>query len=150
MALNSRHFEVGEFACDDGVPYPTEWIDERLQKLCGVLDVIREAWGGPIAVVSGYRTPDYNERLRAKSSGVAKNSQHVQGRAADIAPSPRTRENVARLHRLIERLIEQGRVGDIGGIGPYPLWVHVDTRDKPADGHIARWTGAGFGSEVIA
>lgn len=147
MILNSRHFTVQEFACDDGTDYPAEWIDSRLQKLCGALDVIREAWGGPIVVVSGYRTPDYNERLRARSNGVAEHSQHPQGRAADIGPVPRTRENVARLHKLIERLITQGKLDDVGGLGPYPGWVHVDVRDKPADGHIARWVGAGFGSE---
>lgn len=147
--MNSRHFVVQEFACHSGEPYPFDWVGTRLQKLCSQLDIIREAWGGPVNVICGYRTPAYNARLRSASSGVAENSQHVLGTAADIAPSPRTREDVLRLFSVIDKLIKDGKLTDIGGIGPYPGWVHVDVRDKPADGHIARWVGAGFGSEPV-
>jgi uncharacterized protein YcbK (DUF882 family) len=145
--LTSRHFSVAEFACHTGAIYPPEWIDSRLQPLCAALDAIRDAWGGPIVVVCGYRTAEYNARLRAGSGGVALNSQHIQGTAADIGPVPREPANVSRLCALIGRMLSSGLLPGVGGFGNYPGWAHVDVREKPADGHVARWTGAGFGSE---
>ena len=42
----------------------------------------------PIHVVSAYRSPKTNSMLRAKSSGVAENSQHMRGKAmAMICPA---------------------------------------------------------------
>ena len=38
----------------------------------------------PFHVISGYRTPATNEMLRQKSTAVAKNSLHMQGKAIDI------------------------------------------------------------------
>ena len=37
-----------------------------------------------IHVVSAYRSPGTNDMLRSRSSGVAKNSQHTQGKAMDF------------------------------------------------------------------
>jgi len=149
MPLISTHFGYSEFACHTGAPYPPEWIDERLQPLCTTLDAIRERWGGPIVVVCGYRTPEYNEQLRARSSGVAANSQHPQGRAADVGPVPRTPENVRRLAAIVDGMIQGGELPLLGGFGKYSGWIHVDCRPKPDDGHVARWDGQGFGSEPV-
>lgn len=150
MPLISKFFGYNEFACHTGEPYPPEWIDERLQPLCAVLDAIRERWGAQLVVISGYRTPAYNAQLRAQSSGVAENSQHPQGRAADIAPMPRTREACKRLAAVVDAMVTAGELPGLGGRGRYPGWVHVDVRPVPEDGHIARWDGAGFGSEPVA
>jgi len=150
MPLVSKHFAYGEFTSHDGVPYPVDWINDRLQPLCEMLDAIRELWGGPIHVVSGYRSPEYNERLRARSSGVAEHSQHPQGRAADIAPVPATRESVLRLAAVIDGMIAAGKLPLVGGFGRYPSWCHVDVRPRHSNGEIARWDGAGFGSEPVA
>ena len=38
----------------------------------------------PYMLLSGYRSPETNAMLRARSSGVAKNSLHMQGQAADL------------------------------------------------------------------
>lgn len=46
-----------------------------------VLDPLREAWGYPIKVTSGYRC----EKLNKAVGGVA-SSQHMKGQAADIQP----------------------------------------------------------------
>lgn len=43
------------------------------------LDKVREMWGKPIGVNSGYRSPELNRVI-----GGAKNSQHMRGEAADI------------------------------------------------------------------
>lgn len=44
-----------------------------------MLDLIREKWGKPIIVTSGYRSRQLNAKV-----GGAVNSYHLQGRAADI------------------------------------------------------------------
>lgn len=44
-----------------------------------ILDPLREAWGKPITVTSGYRCPELN-----KAVGGAATSQHLLGEAADI------------------------------------------------------------------
>ena len=46
-----------------------------------VLDPLREAWGSPIIVTSGYRCEELNKRV-----GGVKTSYHLRGMAADIRP----------------------------------------------------------------
>jgi uncharacterized protein YcbK (DUF882 family) len=70
-------------------------------------------------VISGYRSPTTNARLRRHRKGVAKHSLHIQGKAVDIClPS----HNLASVRRAAIAL--QG-----GGVGYYPRsnFVHVDT-----------------------
>src|SRR5579859_1412904 len=47
-------------------------------------DVMAETGQRSATVLSGYRTRETNERLRATSFGVAENSQHLYGRAVDV------------------------------------------------------------------
>lgn len=144
--MTSRFFHAAEFACHDGTPYPAEWLETRLAALCSQLDLIRDAWKGPLRVVSGYRSPAWN----AKVGGVGA-SQHMEGRAADIAPIASHElmdEACMDLHARISRLLAAGTLPLIGGVGVYKGWVHVDIRPRPADGHIARWRGTGIGSEI--
>ena len=62
----------------DNTPPPT--IKVKLTSLINnLLDPIREAWGGPIYVNSGYRCPKLNEEV-----GGVPSSQHQKGEAADI------------------------------------------------------------------
>ena len=72
----------------------------------------------PFHVISGYRSPATNKKLRKNSKRVASRSLHMQGKAIDIRiPGFRTRQlrNVARKMK-------------IGGVGYYPKsdFVHVD------------------------
>lgn len=62
-----------------------------------VLDPLRDAWGGPIRVNSGYRCP----RLNAAVGGTP-TSQHQRGEAADITVGSRSANR--RLLALIKRL----------------------------------------------
>jgi uncharacterized protein YcbK (DUF882 family) len=145
--MKSRHFTVDEFRCRDGTDYPAEWIDDRLAALCQVLDEIRDALQAPLIVVDGYRTAKHNALLASKSESVAKNSQHIQGRAADVRPANPTVANVALLHALTKGLYADGRIQQLGGLGYYRgLWIHVDVRAK-VGGHLATWIGTGVGSE---
>lgn len=61
---------------------PTEEIKEHLSELVeNVLDPLREAWGGPIIVSSGYRCPELNKKV-----GGSKTSSHMSGYAVDLVP----------------------------------------------------------------
>lgn len=88
---------------------------------------------GVIDIVCGYRTPWSNNflRTRSASTGVAKNSQHMQAKAIDIrVPGVATaalRDIALSLHG--------------GGVGYYPVsqFVHVDV------GPVRQWTFAGAG-----
>ena len=62
-----------------------------------MLDPLREAWGGPIRVNSGYRCPELNKLV-----GGTPGSQHQRGEAADITVGSPARNR--RLLALIKRL----------------------------------------------
>lgn len=73
----------------------------------------------PIHVLSGYRTPETNAKLRRRSKRVAKHSLHMEGRAADIYV-PGT--HVSKL--------QQAALGfAAGGVGLYSSsnFIHLDT-----------------------
>jgi len=144
---DGRWFKASEFACHDAdrTPYPEEWAD-RWELLVTLVDAIRTLWGGPLIVVSGYRTPDYNADLIMMDAGkgshqVASSSQHTQGLAADL----RTRNgpsDVPQLLRVVLTAYEDGKLPTLGGVGDYPQsdWLHVDAF-RAADGHLRRWHG---------
>lgn len=79
---------------------PTEAVKKNLTALVDkVLDPLREAWGQPIVVSSGYRCPKLNRAV----GGVA-SSQHTLGQAADIhTVSDKPSEN-KKLYDLIKNL----------------------------------------------
>ena len=61
---------------------PTAEAVKNLERLVSrVLDPLREAWGSPIIVTSGYRCEELNARV-----GGVKTSYHLRGMAADIRP----------------------------------------------------------------
>lgn len=53
----TEHFNLAEFHCKDGTPYPSEWIEKRLKPLCEALEKIRDKTHAPLQIVSAYRTP---------------------------------------------------------------------------------------------
>jgi uncharacterized protein YcbK (DUF882 family) len=78
-------------------------------------------------VISGYRSPATNALLSARSSGVAKKSLHMQGRAIDV--------------RLVgyrtDQLRDLALAAQQGGVGYYRKsdFVHLDT------GRVRTWAG---------
>lgn len=123
--LLSPNFRVREFACRDGSD--PVFIDSALVDL---LQRIRDHFGQPVTITSGYRTAEHNAKV-----GGAKSSQHLLGRAADIQVADTSVEDVA---AYAESLMPAW-----GGVGRYPVktgrakgWVHVDTRANKS-----RWTG---------
>lgn len=120
----SPNFTVYEFRCRDGSD--VVMIDESLVVL---LQCIREHFGKPITITSGYRTGTHNTAV-----GGSRSSQHLLGKAADIQVAGVSVEDVA---AYAEKLLPGW-----GGVGRYPVkagrakgWVHVDTRPNKS-----RWT----------
>ena len=68
-----------------------------------LLDPIREAWGEPIVVSSGYRCKELNTLI-----GGVKNSHHMLGCAADIIAG--NRADHRRLFKLIQQMHGEGRI----------------------------------------
>jgi uncharacterized protein YcbK (DUF882 family) len=93
---------------------------DLLHRLASTVDTAR-----PFHVISGYRSPASNAKLAAASSGVAKQSLHLQGRAIDI-----------RVPGVALRDLRQAALGlRGGGVGFYPGsdFVHLDT------GRVRAW-----------
>ncbi len=76
--------------------------------------------GEPIQVMSAYRSPATNSMLRRRSRGVAKHSQHMEGKAMDFHMPDVPMERVRALAMRLQR----------GGVGYYPSaytpFVHLD------------------------
>ena len=68
-----------------------------------LLDPIREAWGEPIVVSSGYRCKELNALV-----GGAKNSHHLLGCAADLIAG--NKDDHRRLFNLIQQMQRQGKI----------------------------------------
>ena len=86
-----------------------------------VLDPVREQYGKPIQVTSGFRCPELNKLV-----GGVHTSDHLKGRAADIVGTPNTKEENRKLFRLIlnagvefDQLIEEHNY----------TWIHVGYRE---------------------
>lgn len=81
----------------------------------------------PYLLLSGYRSPSTNAMLRARSSGVARNSLHMQGQAADLRLSNRSVGQVARAAQSCSA----------GGVGRYSgsNFTHMDC------GAVRTWGG---------
>ena len=76
---------------------PTPEVKRSLEALVdSILDPLREEYGRPIIVTSGYRCPRLN-----KAVGGAASSQHVRGEAADIRSLEDTPEENKKLYDLI-------------------------------------------------
>ena len=72
----------------------------------------------PYMLISGYRSPQTNAMLRARSSGVARNSLHLQGQAADLRLASRS----------VGQMASAAASCRAGGVGRYSgsNFVHMD------------------------
>lgn len=119
------NFPLSELQCKCGCETPGPVL-VALRKLSHRLQTIRDAFGKPITIESGYRCPEHNKKV-----GGAEKSLHLKGMAADLKFSEKSGDFA---HGFIEGLIAAGRL-DEGGIGryrKYPDMVHYDYRGKRA------------------
>ena len=118
---------TGADATEDlNIPRPTsEWIIVQshvnprvLPEVWTKLENFAKALGRPITLNSAYRTPAYN-----RSVGGARNSMHVQRKAADVQWAT---SNIQDRVDIIQRAIDAG----FTGIGTYNSFMHVDIGAK--------------------
>ena len=108
----SKNFKLREFQSPNGeVKIHSELLD-KLQKL-------RDHFGRPVIITSGYRTPEHNRAV-----GGAPDSQHLYGRAADIVVRGVPHDEVYR---------QAIRLG-FRGVGRYNTHTHVDVRERTKSG----------------
>jgi uncharacterized protein YcbK (DUF882 family) len=106
--------------------------DEPINMDPRLFDVVWEAVqstgsSNPVHVVSGYRSPTTNAMLRRRSNMVAKNSQHMLGKAMDFYLTDVGMDKVRDVGLRMQR----------GGVGYYPTsytpFVHLDV------GNVRHW-----------
>ena len=121
--VDSALVRINEFLSD----FRTGDVEVVDPELLDLIHDVRESLNssGTFEIISAYRSPKTNEMLRAQSSGVARNSQHVLGKAIDV------RLRGTETSRLRDTAIEMQR----GGVGYYAQsnFVHLDT------GRVRRW-----------
>ncbi|MFN7223482.1 MAG: YcbK family protein [Paracoccaceae bacterium] len=81
----------------------------------------------PYMMLSGYRSPKTNAMLRSQSSGVARNSLHLRGQAADLRLKSRS----------VGQMAKAAAACASGGVGKYSRsnFVHMDC------GPVRNWGG---------
>jgi len=118
----TQNFTKEEFDCTDGSKMPNR-VYHNMVKVANQLQVLRKVLKKPIHVNSGWRSEEYNAKI-----GGVKTSQHLVGKAADIAVKGMQPLEV---YNAIENLIDNGDMLQ-GGLGLYDTFVHYDIRGKRA------------------
>ena len=121
-----KYFSLGEFSHSDTAV--SLGIDNTIPKECVrniehlvhcVLDPLREQWGLPIRVTSGYRCPELNEEV-----GGVEDSWHMDGCAADIsATDPERNVELMSLIRAMH-LFGRFRLTECY-LGPKAKYIHI-------------------------
>ena len=97
---------------------PTPEVKQHLQELTErLLNPIREAWGGPIKVNSGYRCYRLNNLL-----GGSKTSAHLTGYAADLVPYNGQR---AKFIKFVQDYLRKSKLPFDQCINEYDKWCHI-------------------------
>jgi uncharacterized protein YcbK (DUF882 family) len=125
--LDVTYFEEGDYVQDALVQIDHLLRDFRTGEVAridpGLLDILHAAAlvceRSRFEIISAYRSPATNASLADKSSGVSRNSLHMQGRAIDVRLAG---YDTAKLRRACVAL-------GLGGVGFYPEsnFVHLDT-----------------------
>jgi uncharacterized protein YcbK (DUF882 family) len=122
-ALAEINQALRDYRTDEAYPIATNLLD-LLYQLGRSLDTDCR-----FELTSGYRSPETNATLHELDSGVAANSLHMKGEAADITLPGRP----------LRKVYETALAMRLGGVGYYPDpdddFVHVDV------GRVRRWVG---------
>ena len=100
---------------------PDEWVTENLKKVAEhIFQPVREHFGRPIYVSSGYRSAELNTAI-----GGSNRSQHVEGRALDLDADVFGRCKNGEIFRwILNNLTFDQLIWEFGD-QDHPDWVHV-------------------------
>ena len=100
---------------------PDEWTTENLRQVAvNIFQPLRSAFGCPIYVSSGYRSPELNTAI-----GGSSRSQHVEGRALDLDADVYGGCTNAQIFNWIKENLEFDQLIWEFGDDDNPDWVHV-------------------------
>lgn len=94
-----------------------EYVINLTALVDNVLDPLREYYGKPLAVSSGYRCPELNKAVKGSAT-----SQHMSGQAADIDTGDRQQNKL--LFEYIRKNLPFDQLIDESNFA----WVHVSFR----------------------
>ncbi|MBI1492354.1 DUF882 domain-containing protein [Rhodobacteraceae bacterium MYP1-1] len=111
-ALTDINYFMRDWRRDEATNMDTRTID-IMAAAHNLLDV-----NEPYLMLSGYRSPATNAMLRSRSRGVARNSLHMQGKAADLRLNSRS----------VGQMFNAAKACAAGGVGRYSSsnFVHMD------------------------
>ena len=120
-----KYFKIDEFTqsptararhIDNSAP---EAVVKNIHRLVEtVLDPLREAWGKPLIITSGYRCPELNAAIRG-----SKTSAHMSGRAADIGVHGNNIKQLAKL--IVSNNLPYDQI-----ISEYGSWLHIGIAEE--------------------
>ena len=85
---------------------------------------------GRVTIMSGYRSLAYNNALRKKGKGAAKNSDHMKGQSVDVKIPGVAPATVA---AWVDANL------DASGVGRYPTFTHVSFYEGGSRGRKRHW-----------
>jgi hypothetical protein len=98
-----------------------ETVIKNLEKVARfIFQPLRDAFGCPIYVSSGYRCPDLNRAI-----GGSKRSQHMEGRALDLDADVYQNCTNAQIFNWIKNNLDFDQIVWEFGTEDNPDWVHV-------------------------
>jgi uncharacterized protein YcbK (DUF882 family) len=134
--LNTIYWIDGEYipeALDEVSHFMRDWRSNQVKTIdARTIDIASAAHrlmdiSEPYMLLSGYRSPKTNNMLRSRSRGVAKNSLHMRGQAADLRLASRS----------VKQMAQAAKACKAGGVGSYygSNFVHMDCGD------VRTWNG---------
>ena len=125
IGFMSKYFTVNELTRSDkarqnGIKnIPSQVVTLKLQQLIErVLDPLRELWGAPLLITSGYRCTQLNRLVCG-----AENSQHIVGEAADL-----TAGSTVQNRKLYEMALHSTIPYDQIILEKVGAWIHISYR----------------------
>lgn len=130
----SKNFNLEEFIYSEtaeryGIDNtPSEEIKNNINELVvNVMQPIRDKYGKPIIINSGYRCPELNKKV-----GGSKTSRHLSGYACDF--ETKSGQN-AELFNMIKEMIDNGEIEVDQLIWEYgtrknPNWIHIGLHEN--------------------
>lgn len=126
-SINTIYWIEGEYIKEALAEVNFFMRDARVDKQVAIdtrtIDIIAAAHSlldstEPYMMLSGYRSPETNAMLRSRSRGVAKNSLHLKGQAADLRLNSRS----------VNQIFKAAQACQAGGVGKYSgsNFVHMD------------------------